>query len=979
MKNSLLPSLTFLALLFVQAPVLSQEVKWNAAPEKGFVYEISNKEAQKLLTSTKSKGITNSLLHTLVDTFDVRKGWLKRPAKGHFILVSIAGNKLHCEYTCVFPYQVFLLREYNAMALQVVDPDGNVREDAKVKVGFNRLYVDRESKTYRMGNDDFPGGNPNVTVELFGFRSIYDMFKHEVPTTYNWDDDERGPQFYSYLITDKNKYKPGEKVRFKSYALSFLKSPLRKELEIWLTSYPEYIRIGTINPYRPGGYSGEFLLHDSLKLVLDKNYQIELREKNGRTVAFCSFRYEDYELMGNKLRLDLEKDKHYFPEINHITITATDANGLILKDAKATVLIRTNTILQAFEPLVVLPDTLFLAQLDLDPSKPTVMDIPCDLFKRTNTSYDVVVSAINSQNQRMECIQPATYYFSNYELSAGLSNDSICFNLLKNNIPVDSIPIELKFNNDRDTSTVILPYKEKLNPAILVYHFKNDLIARDIPLNNLSPTVRLNGGIQSDSFKISMVNPQKLDVSWFIYQGSHLLSKGSGKELDYRSLIEDRTQTFYAELLFSFGGQDQAVRRQFEFKEEYLNVSVDLPDRVFPGQKVDATITVSDQLGKPVRNVDLTAMAATSKLNYYLPDLPYFGTSSSPRTKGATYSKEDLNRYKTDLDLDYKKWAPLARLDTMQYFQFLYPASKGFIRAVNCHDKTQFTVFVIKKGIAKQIHVIELDRRPVYYSWTNQPKGYSFYVSPKGKHQVTLRLWDKVLILDSMSFEKDKKTIISLDPDHLPPGTKVVNLENKFTQTEINRHRDNISEFLAGRNSYAYLQSESEFVPLFSRYNYFKDSPSNGKIIAGPIIPEKKTYVETETLKTTYRQKGGYQYSFEDNIVYKTDAADLIPKFLFDTDINPAQYISDGVVNKKYFIEIQNKDPRPDVKWYATTLDLSDPDSRIRIFLPLKNGPRELQPFSLRTRVLKRSFPHRSISFIMTWRTVIISRRASIH
>ena len=35
-------------------------------------------------------------------------------------------------------------------------------------------------------------------------------------------------------------------VRFKSYALSHVKSPLRKELEIWLDAYPKRIKLGTI-------------------------------------------------------------------------------------------------------------------------------------------------------------------------------------------------------------------------------------------------------------------------------------------------------------------------------------------------------------------------------------------------------------------------------------------------------------------------------------------------------------------------------------------------------------------------------------------------------------------------------------------------------------------------------------------------------------------------------------------------------------
>ena len=103
----------------------------------------------------------------------------------------------------------------------------------------------------------------------------------------------------------------------------------------------------------------------------------------------------------------------------------------------------------------------------------------------------------------------------------------------------------------------------------------------------LNPELELTGGIQKDSFNILLRNPQKLEVSWFIYQGSLLLQKGFGEELDYKSLIVDRTQTYYVELLYTFGGQEQVKRRQYEFKEDFLNVSLNIPERIYPGQQVE--------------------------------------------------------------------------------------------------------------------------------------------------------------------------------------------------------------------------------------------------------------------------------------------------------------------------------------------------------------------------------------------------------
>jgi hypothetical protein len=297
-------------------------------------------------------------------------------------------------------------------------------------------------------------------------------------------------------------------------------------------------------------------------------------------------------------------------------------------------------------------------------------------------------------------------------------------------------------------------------------------------------------------------------VSWYIYQGSQLLQKGFGKELDFKIGVMDRTQTFYAELLYSFGGTEHSKRKDYEFRESYLNISLDVPERAYPGQKTDATITVTDQLGEPVNGVDLTAMAVTGKLNYYLPDLPYYGNTSSSRPKRTHYTKSEINKRLADLDLDYVKWIQRARLDTMKYYQFTYPGSNTFRYSFKINDSTQFAPYVMQKGLAKKIYVIEVNRKPVYYSWVDQPKQYSFYAPHKKKCEVTVRLFDRVIVFDSIQFARNQKTILSIDLDHLPSNARVYSLYNypkkkkdrlksfpSFTKTEIERHLNYLSYF----------------------------------------------------------------------------------------------------------------------------------------------------------------------------------------
>jgi alpha-2-macroglobulin len=856
-------------------------------------------------------------------------------------LARIIENKLHCEYTSVFPYEVFLLKEYDALSLQVLDLKGNVRDDAKVKFGWSRIQLDPQSKTYRLENSAFFGEERIVTVELDGFRSVFNIQKHEVPDWYHNYNSSDGPDFYSYLITDKNKYKPNEKVRFKSYALSGSRSPLRKDLEVWLIRGNKFIKVGQVAPHRPGSYASEFLLHDSLKLTLDNDYNLQLREKNGRVVSNCLFRYEDYELHGNKLEIHLSTLKQFHPAKNELSITVVDANGLILKDARASIIVKTKTIRETFAPVSILPDTLLFSEINLNPDVPTTVDIPSDLFKKTNTAYVVNVSVLNSQNERMERTITADHYFSQYELTTRFSNDSIIYEMLNNGVAMKNVPTKIRHNDEVESSEVRLPYKEKINPVIHSVRLHGDLVSKEIMMYNVIPEIKLEGGIQKDSFNILLRNPQKLEVSWYIYQGSQLLQKGFGKELEYKSFITDRTQTFYVELLYSFGGRENLKRKDYEFKEDYLSVSLNIPDRVYPGQQIDASIQVTDQLGNPVNGVDLTAMAATSKLNYELPDLPYYGNSSSPRSQKAHYSKRDVNKRTAILDLDYKRWKKRAGLDTMKYYQFIYPKHKVFSHAVDIHDSTQFVPYVMQNGQAKQIYVIELDRKPVYFSWADQPASYSFYVSQNRTHEISLRLHDRVLVLDSMSFEACKKTIFSIDLDHLPDSIKVytfdpvyTNLNRRrryrkqyvFTTTETSRYIPYLSHFTKAEGT-AYLQNGREFTPLFSaQFPSRKDV-----IIVGPASPGFPTYTNRYGRELTYRHQGGYTYSFEDNVVYKLAAVELIPRELYNNSFNPMTNVNDLVVTKENFTRFINY---PGSKWRTRIISLVDHQSRVSVLLP---------------------------------------------
>lgn len=930
----------FFIIVVSASDIVAQTINWNSQPQTGFVFRITNKEAQKILTKSRPDTIVSSMLHTQVDTFNIEKGWTNRPDKGHFILARIIENKVHCEYTSVFPYQVLLLKEYDALSLQVLDLDGNVREDAKVKFKARRIHLDPLTKTYRVENEWFTGSRRVVTVELDGFRSVFNINKHDAPEWYNsFSRHDDGPDFYSYMITDKNRYKPGERVRFKSYALSGSKSPIKKDLQVTLWNRGRPTKIGIVSPHRPGSFTGEIYLHDSLRLLLDQHYQLQLTDKRDRVVANCNFRYEDYELTGSHLKLELNAAEQFHPASNVLKISATDDNGLLLKDARVTITVMTGNVNDVFAPVVIMPDTLMQQEMKLDPDAPTSLEIPSSIFKQTNTSYFVRVVLLNSQNERIEQQVSATHFYSQYEMSARFSNDSIVYELRKNGAS-QQMPMAVVRNDDTKSDTVMLPYREKINPALTHISFKNELLSRTFTLAHMLPSIKIAGGIKKDSFRIAVDNPQRLQLSWYVYQGSLLIAKGFGADVKYDTAIEDITNSYYVELLYSFGGTDHIHAQEYKIRRNALDVEIDLPERIYPGQHVDASIQVTDVSGRPVRGVDLTAFATTAKLQYYPASLPHYGGTSAPRSKGATFDKENLTKHAAILNLNYERWAKRAGLDTMKYYQLIYPR-QTFAHETTIADSTQFAIFIMKDGIAKKPYVIEVDRKPVYYAWANQLESYSFYVEPNKMHEISLRLHDRVIILDSICFSKGKKTIISLDLDKLPQEASALMFKPEkvwrgffrktsrwsFTKVEQRRHQPLLAVFHASESP-NYLVSGNQFIPISA------GKQPRRQLIIGPVVPGMQTYVEHNKVQTTYRHVGSFAYSFEDNIVYKTDVGDLIPKVLSDISFRPGLHLNDLAITKEALL----REVSLDLKWHPSVVHMIDPQCRVKIMLPYEEA-----------------------------------------
>lgn len=905
------------------SPVYGQEsqnelIKWREGCDSIFVFEITNKEAQRFLKEGGSEKLMQQLLYNHVATFKGK--WIDAPKQGHFIYAGITKNKINYNYVPIIPFQVFLFREYGILTLQVIDADGEARDDAKVRIqnGKWRLFdasvaYDAESKVYR--TDDW-SENPMriLTVEYNKFTAVFDLSKHIVRPSYGSDygggSDDSGPDFYSYMITDKNKYKPGEKVRFKSYALTGRKKPIKNALELWMEKpdgYYNFRKIADIDPYNPGGFADELNLHDSLKMRLDRNYSLQLRDKKGKIVANTSFRYEDYELYDNKIETKLKDFTQYFPNDNEVEIKVVDANNLIMPDMRAQIAITRGEVRNSYVDLLVVPDLIRYDTLNLNNDAPTKYKIPASLFDKTDCSYRVDIAVLTPDGQSLAASHNVVFYKSYYGINHETKDSTIVFSF--NELGIDkSVPARISIDG-KEARDIVLPHVEEFRQNTEVYSIvvPDYNISKAVNVSSMHHELEIQGGLVKDSLVLQLVNPLGLDVAWYVYEGNTLLAKGSGKEIDFKKPYIDLDVSYFLEIFFTMGGEDQVYRRVYAPKKEFLNIDWNMPERIYPGQTVNSKIKITDSRGQNVKGVDITAFAYNSLLNYHVSDLPYYGNTPKGREKRDSYYIQERNANYTEIltQKNYDFWNTIAHLDRNDYYRFTFPDprlhegimdSLGYVvKNIPYHDifkytidtpdgTTEFAPYVMVDGHAIDIYAIEIDETPVYFNWTGQPKGYSFLVDSRSYHKISLRLHDRVIIVDRYCFDQGKKTIFSINLNNMPKTSHIrtiyMNPRNRGT-----KKRPSLIYELESREKEAYSKYISVIPVTEDRFTYltyttgihktkvveplshprFPVKHNNGLQTVGPLEQGMYRYMDG----VEYLHEGGFRYKYAGNVVYK--------------------------------------------------------------------------------------------------------------
>ncbi|WP_184550399.1 carboxypeptidase-like regulatory domain-containing protein [Mucilaginibacter sp. FT3.2] len=919
-KKTLLAGLLLvigLSAVFAQKPLtLSKEQS-----QYTYIYKLTTANILNFYKHPDDK-LNENILHHPVDSFKTSSYWENILPTGNYLKVSAEKNRLVYSFLENHSAVIKILHNNYDQRFVLVDKQGNNITDAVVSFNGKAVKYDDKSATWHTKSNkkenivqaDF-GGVANffiVKQEVYDrdddkdhswlsslWSTIKKIFKKDESKRYNY---KQKPKPYSgFIVFNKPKYKPNDTVKFKAFILNNkTKLPItQKKLTVKLIrNYDdEGVTIGAVNSYRNGGFEFSFALGDTLEL--DKTYNIALIDpdtkkntdkKNGgyslynapEIMLYSSFQYEEYELKSTIFNMRVDKKEQWRGSTLPVYLKATDENDLPIPDGRVKLTVTATNISFYKQKHVFVPNILWEHNLTLDPVGETKVLIPDSIFPKANINYRIEATFLNSNNEERTRNEYIKFNDDRFNIVTNLNNDTLNANYQEYGKEIKGAAIISALNADDDTISklkVNLPSKILINPNAVKYNIETDSTDTELELKDFEGDLSINGERNADSLFVKVNNPRNLHFWYSVFAGNQLIDVGEANKLFYKKAYgQQKMVTFW--INYIWGGVAKIAQVSLLYRKDQLTINVKQPVSVYPGQRVQTDIVVTNAAGKPVNNVDLTAWALTKKFeNYRAPSLPYTGYNYSYRKTKKSY-ETDKTDAGNSLKLNRKRWSKEMGLDSIEYYKFTNPAKIYTIEEPGIDTITQIAPFVVKDGEIEPVHILYIDEKPVYFSQAQQMQRYSFAVKP-GRHTLRFRTAHQSIKLDSVFVERSKKLILSINADAYP-GKKVADTLDKYEADLINNYLITIIDN---------FDINQAIIKQNDRLFYINPVPRNGShILTGPLADNNTMlYVKGEIPKQ-FVAEPNYSYLFEPGLLKQKSIA---AKYPFNTKISVSRGISD--------------------------------------------------------------------------------------
>jgi alpha-2-macroglobulin len=668
-----------------------------------------------------------------------------------------------------------------------------------------------------------------------------------------------------YVVFNKPKYLPNDTVKFKALILTKKKKYFKGAVTVKLESvYNENEKriLKMLKPESPGAYVYQFALGDTLKL--NKRYSISLYDtkSNKKLIESESFELEDYQLNEAKYQARTDKDLYSKGEPIVIYASGKDANGFNILDGRVDINATIKSVDKYIADKVFIPNLFWSANEKLDPLGETKLNIPASLFPYADFDLKIDLTFNNSNNETHDTTFTIRYMETGEKLEVKLDSGYVKADYLLNG---KSTPIKCKIIKrvafQDITDSIQLPYKERINSNVHQYKFfvknfsEEALNYRDEYLTNVY------GFRTKDSVFINTNNPCNLDIAYSIYKDQKEIEKGIAKTI-HKVLQDKSNANYYVYYNYIWQAETYSFTKSIQHYNKTLNINQ--PKQVYPGQKTQVKINVTDYEDEPVENVNVTAYAINSQFKHAdLPEIPYLGKFHFKNFRTSNYAFEGKIHDAGSLPLN-EKWRQKFGTDTMPYYNMLYPKNgmhNNFdsVKTINA----QVSPFLVDKGNQVPICIVYIDDLPVYYCNTSNSENYVFITSP-GYHQIRLRTIDKEYHLDSVLLKKGLKLDLSVDVNQLPKNCYKVPVGDTLSLEEKRNIRNTIVSIFDDTEGLNYLWQQNHVVTFNESGNRYRYSQLNN---FGGFFPGKINYAVQNKLVQTFTFEPGYDYTIRDGVI----------------------------------------------------------------------------------------------------------------
>ena len=872
----------------------------NKSKQAGYhtrIYQLTTPEMFAISLNGKSV-INDSFLHTLIDSFELAKPYQKELPFGNYLYVSVIKNRMNYKLVDHKNVTLQFINDFFNFQFYIKDLQGNLIENAKVEIGkgknvaYNQKtklyhtsyqYQNQVIKVYHEGMNNFFEFEVDEIYNPTEDWSFFKKIAHSFPVKYKWQPIKKladrksthkatKSQYSGYLVFSKPKYKPLDTIKFKAYVLTADGDEIKSDpVDVWLEHYGTKKKIATINPYRNGAYTYNFVLADSLNLKLDNPYQISLTQTLGEKKRLIggSFRYEDYEL--KSLTFEVRKDRQEYRNGAPISffLKAFDENELAVPDARVAIKVTTRNISAYKATKLFIPDLLWKKEIILDPVGETKFILPDSIFPKADLDFVVDFVLKNSNNETRQHQQNATYRYQSdnkfQEIKSILSKDSLVITYAEND-SLKSISATLisysASGKQLDSIPITLPKNIKADYRLSHYIIQlADGFKKEVNLSSFKPTLTISAQQTRDSLRLVIANENKIPFWYSIFSGNKLFFQG------YATTTVDTLFKYAsgkpAYIHTSYFWDDTAVNEEVlaTYDANLLNIKLIAPAIVYPGQQVKMLVKVTDVDHRPVSNTDLTAQAITSKFGHVpMPALPYYGKSYRLREKHNKIEADEISA-SASLPFNWQKWGLVLGLDTIEYYKFTHPRHQYTFIEKTTDSSTQIAPFVMDKGDLDPVNIVYIDEIPVYFSQAEQLQRYSFLVRP-GYHNIRLRTATKMVSLINVEVLKGTKTIISVDADPANPVATIKPLESTLgvqEAAELNNYMIRIASD----------QIEKTTIKADTTLFLVNPPPRPMQYKAILVGPFKENFLqfENENFKHKFIKEPGYTYTFLPNLI----------------------------------------------------------------------------------------------------------------